>query len=246
MQIAKKLRRIAENVTQQICATDMDTPLNWLFSNEYGFYNGLGATTILAVTTYLINRFFKKKNNSSEKSSQNVKVKDSKNVTVVGGDLTIKNPKKKLRPILEVEIILLSSGKTTKGLSWKNPEGQVIQVGHGIYDYELYWDYNIRIINASNAIAFSLEIIEVSPFTYVEKLDRLTPLRGLLELKIEAKFRKHTHLTGVQANEELSEKFPPELKPIKIKLKYFDEERNEFFTEFVVNENQDQINTFEL
>jgi len=200
---------------------------DWISLNKNWIFEGVGVAFLTAIAVFLYNKWKKEKKDDSV----SIKIKGNKNYQA-GRDINIINPtekKTKLRPIIEIEIKVVSKGQINKGYSPRNPE--VIMVTQGIIYFELTWEYEISICNNSNVTAYNIHIdFEGNSFSYLEKLDKLNNIPANSYKKLKANYRKMAECKGSEAQQILKSKFPTELENTVMRISYLDEERENFVT----------------
>ncbi len=200
---------------------------DWISVNKNWIFEGIGVAILTAIVVFIFSKLKKEKKDDTVSN----KIKGDKNYQA-GRDINITNPtekKTKLKPIIEIEVKVDSKGQRNKGYSPRNPE--VIMVTQGIIFFELTWEYEISIFNNSNVTAYNIKIdFEGTPFSYLEKLDKLNNIPANSSKKIKANYRKTVECKGSEAQQILKTKFPTELENTVIKINYLDDERENFIT----------------
>lgn len=139
------------------------------------------------------------------------------------------------RPKVELHHQKTDWGRHTKGYTKNNPP--IIRVGIDNLDqyWELNWNYTLEIRNNSSQDAYSIEIEynNIPEKTFINgEIGKIEPL--LANDKREFKVKVVQNITGtyIQADEYLKTNIKELLKNVKILIKYKDECRTVFYTEY--------------
>jgi len=139
------------------------------------------------------------------------------------------------RPKIELHHQKTDWGRLTKGYTKNNPP--IIRVGLDNPDqyWELYWNYTLEIRNNSSQDAYSIEIEykNIPEKTFINgEIGKIEPL--LANDKREFKVKVVQNITGthIQADEYLKTSITELMKNAKILIKYKDESRTIFYTEY--------------
>lgn len=147
------------------------------------------------------------------------------------------------RPIIEAELIWSGTTQRANGLSNKNSDifKDVIPISHSIWDFTLSWIFEINIYNNSTIPCFNIELIQDEKNInnlIVESLPKVNNLQPFHVITLNLKFRKEFVGNSKEAQEICSVKFPDEIQNLKFLCIYYDEKREKYKTEFIINGNE--------
>jgi hypothetical protein len=147
--------------------------------------------------------------------------------------------RKEKTPFLEADMNWDSLIRVPNGYSSKNLEvfKQPIPPGTDLYQHwTLKWRLKLIIYNNSEIPAYNIEIAETKGvnFTYLQKLPKVNNIIPFDNIELEAIYSKFFHGTSSKADEELTN-IPKDFKDKILKIKYFDNERNEIITQVKFN-----------
>lgn len=149
-------------------------------------------------------------------------------------------------PFLEVDLIWEIGGRLQRGLSSNNVpeehEGQKVYVvgPHLIYYWDLDWNYNFVIYNNSKVPAYNVKIESVGErnFKSLTTLPKINNIPALEKIDLEAKFTDFMESTGKEADSVLAKHVPDKLDQVKLKVIYYDDDRNEHSTFVTFQDNE--------
>lgn len=149
-----------------------------------------------------------------------------------------------VRPKIELHHQNTDYGRLTKGYTFNNPP--IIRVGVDNPDqyWELFWNYTLEIRNNSSQDAYSIEIEykNIPDKTFINgEIGKIEPL--LANDKREFKVKVVQNITGthVQADEYLKTNIKMLMKDAKILIKYKDDSRTSFYTEYDWSSNTNKL-----
>lgn len=149
-----------------------------------------------------------------------------------------------VRPKIELHHQKTDYGRFTKGYTSNNPP--IIRVGIDNPDlyWELVWNYTLEIRNNSSQDAYSIEIDykNIPDKTIVNgEIGKIEPL--LANDKREFKVKVVQNITGthIQADEYLKTNIKELMKDVKISIKYKDDSRSTFYTEYDWSSNTNKL-----
>ena len=138
-------------------------------------------------------------------------------------------------------------GRNNIGYSANNPK--IIRLGVDEADiyWKLFWNFDIEIRNNSSLNAYSIifEYLNFPPNTFIEnELGAIEPILAHEKRTIRVKLSQI-----VQANSKVADKYLQEnamilMSGVKIIVKYKDEARATYYTEFEWNSNQNKFKIF--
>lgn len=149
-----------------------------------------------------------------------------------------KKTKKTEAPFLEADLIWKNGGRYNQGYSSNNPK-EVID-GRTVYQvsnrpiiyWQIVWRFNFTIYNNSSFPAYnvSVESIGKEHFTHLDKIKKVNNIQPFQNIDLTAEYSLFFEGTGVEANEIMRHRIPEKIDDLVLKLKYFDENRDEHFT----------------
>lgn len=147
-------------------------------------------------------------------------------------------------PFLEMDLIWSSGGRWHKGYSVKNKSigDGIIRPGTGtaIIHWEINWKFSLVIYNNSNYPAFNikLEHVKGTDFTYIEKLKKVNNLGPLENKDLKANYITYFEGNSVEADKRNLSKIPAELAGLIYDIVYYDQQRTEYKTRFILTPNE--------
>lgn len=151
------------------------------------------------------------------------------------------------RPKIELHHEILDYSRLTKGYTANNPP--IIRVGIDTLNqyWELTWHYSLEIRNNSSLTAYSIQIeyLNVPKNTIVKgEIGKIEPI--LANSMKEFKIKIIQNITGshIDADEYLKTNIVELMKNAKIIVKYKDENRTTFYTEFDWSTDSNQFKLF--
>lgn len=153
-------------------------------------------------------------------------------------------------PYLEADLVWKNGGRWHQGYSRKNPteniDGREVYViaENPIIYWDLEWKFKFFIYNNSSFPAYdiSVESIGSEHFSHIDKLEKINNLPPFQNIDLSAKYSFIFEGTGKDANEITKHKIPENFENFKLRIKYYDEERNEHNT-YLEIKNGELINT---
>jgi hypothetical protein len=148
------------------------------------------------------------------------------------------------RPLIDIDLILKTRGRSNKGYSDKNP--YEIVDGHRVYNisdkpiifWGLFWSYDFLIFNNSSYPAFNLKIEDVGEdrFSQLDTLPTVNNLPPLLNVELNARIATLVEGDYLVAEEIMKSNFPDKFRKLKIKISYSDEAGNPYSDYFEFTE----------
>ncbi|MEP6683923.1 MAG: hypothetical protein ABJA35_11715 [Parafilimonas sp.] len=147
----------------------------------------------------------------------------------------------KVIPFLEADLIWSDARRMNVGYSNKNPtiieNGQRIMVLNiaerlPIIYWEIKWHFKFTIHNNSNIPAYNIAIENIGEkeFASMTKLNTLNNLPPFKSVDLEADYYHHVEGVHTVADDILKQKIPKELNGLKLRITYYDDERNNHST----------------
>jgi ASC-1-like (ASCH) protein len=155
---------------------------------------------------------------------------------------------RKTQPIVELDLIYQSSGRSNMGYSPKNPvvmeDGQpVINIGFAISPiifWHLDWNYEIRVHNNSSFPVFNIKIESVGQ-SHFDHLEELRPVNNIKPYEFEslnANFEFGIEGVHTEADEILKQRIPNNLNGLLLKITYYDANRQEYISFMKIEDNK--------
>lgn len=151
-----------------------------------------------------------------------------------------RTPDKKL-PFLEADLVWNGGSRVPEGYSRKNPirmengiEVMVINIAENapIIFWKIGWRLLFSIHNNSGEPAYNITLEEIGDirFDTITKLNKINNLPPFKNTDLEAKTSLYLESTYKEADKKLEAKIPEHLEGLKLRIKYQDEERNNYST----------------
>jgi len=125
-----------------------------------------------------------------------------------------------------------SHGKRVLRPSEKNPRDKAVSPSDMIYDYELFWNFNLEFINNSDYPAYKLVLIKPtngSFFQVIDSFDELKPIKQNGKVSLVAIIKKNVTVRGGDSTDLIKEQYPTELNSYHFVLKFENQAGKRFY-----------------
>lgn len=152
-------------------------------------------------------------------------------------------------PILEADLIYISSFRRNNGYSNKNPteiyDGRLVyNIGNKpIIHWILEWDFSFVIYNNSGYPAFNVKVESIGKlhFTHIDRLNKINNLPPLKNVDLNAKYQELVEGDYIIADTLMKPNIPIKFNDLTLKITCYDEMRQEHIL-YVEFENGEILN----
>lgn len=140
------------------------------------------------------------------------------------------------RPRLDVDMTNNQEslyGRKALSYSCNQDFQEAIPISDVKYNFNFYWNFDLRIRNNSSKTAYNIKIesIYMGENDYVSKIDDIISLKETECIKLDYKIR-HLSTMNESSAKKFSKNFPSHINVIEIIISYTNESRKKFYTRF--------------